>query len=89
VKDLPNITLSQDLLESDEIDYMVNGWYKVVLFYSLRLLVSTVVETLIILDRSLFIKEKVEESTVKIVPIFDPFISPRNLAIVAEKNVPS
>jgi len=48
-------------------------------------LYAMVVESLVVLDRSLFIKEKIPDSNVKIVNLFDPYISPRNFAIVAEK----
>ncbi|OXA41652.1 Protein RRNAD1 [Folsomia candida] len=84
VKNL-DINLSDDSLKTEEIDKMLKDWFKVVLFFSLRQLVANVVETLVILDRSLFIKENLPDAHVQIVALFDPEISPRNLAIISER----
>lgn len=66
---------------------MLSDWYKVVLFYSLRLLIANVVETVVVLDRALFVKENVKDGRVNIITLFDPVLSPRNFAIVAERFV--
>lgn len=76
----------EDSLHNDDIEKMVVDWYKVVLFFSIRLLVANVVETLVIIDRGLFIKENIIDSKVQIAALFDPKISPRNLAIISERR---
>ncbi|CAN0891162.1 Methyltransferase-like protein 25B [Linum grandiflorum] len=55
-------------------------------YWSLRAALGPVLETLILLDRLLFIQEQdgIEDATM--LPIFDPAISPRNLAIIARRS---
>ena len=59
-------------------------WWKVVVFYSLRLFFAPVIETVILLDRSIFLLEKGQDSC--LVPIFDPLISPRNHVLLSLKR---
>nr|XP_034320341.1 protein RRNAD1-like [Crassostrea gigas] len=58
-------------------------WRQVVIFYSLRLSLSPVVESLILLDRQLYLYEQGVSSY--LVPIFDPMTSPRNFVLLARK----
>lgn len=58
-------------------------WRQVVIFYSLRLSLSPVVESLILLDRQLYLYEQGVSS--HLVPIFDPMTSPRNFVLLASK----
>ncbi|XP_028406922.1 protein RRNAD1-like isoform X2 [Dendronephthya gigantea] len=60
--------------------------FNVVVFYVLRLLMAPVVEGLVLVDRLIYIKEKLPEINARIFRLFDPDISPRNLAIIAEKQ---
>ncbi|KVH99237.1 methyltransferase-like protein 25 [Cynara cardunculus var. scolymus] len=54
-------------------------------YWSLRAALGPVLETLILLDRLLLLQEEgVEGATM--VPIFDPTISPRNMALIAKKS---
>ena len=50
-------------------------------FQSLKLAMQPVIETMILLDRSEYLKE--QGFDVELKPIFDENISPRNMAIVA------
>lgn len=59
-------------------------WWEVVTFYSLRLAMAPVIETVILLDRQLFLYENGHNSIM--LPIFDPLLSPRNQVIVAVKT---
>lgn len=54
-------------------------------YWSLRAAMGPILETLILLDRLLFFQE--QESLVEafMLPIFDPALSPRNVAIIATK----
>ncbi|KAG5887848.1 hypothetical protein JTB14_005614 [Gonioctena quinquepunctata] len=58
-------------------------WKKVIVFYSLRLLLAPLVETIILNDRLLHVKEN--GSNCEIVSLFDCIISPRNQMIIAMK----
>ena len=59
-------------------------WWHVVIYYSLRLLFAPLIETVILLDRSLFLLEHGHDSS--LVPIFDPTQSPRNHVLISVKN---
>ncbi|KAL2943573.1 Protein RRNAD1, partial [Bienertia sinuspersici] len=53
-------------------------------YWSLRAALGPLLETLLLLDRLLFLQEQ-ENVEVRMLPIFDPVLSPRNLAIIAKK----
>ena len=53
--------------------------------WTLRALMSQVLESLVLLDRLLFLEES-EGVTATLFPIFDPFESPRNMVLVATKR---
>ncbi|RUS91928.1 hypothetical protein EGW08_000330 [Elysia chlorotica] len=62
---------------------LTHSWMRVVAFYTLRLSLAPLVETLLLCDRALFLSENGVPSL--LVPIFDPNISPRNFALLAVK----
>nr|XP_023012369.1 protein RRNAD1 [Leptinotarsa decemlineata] len=62
---------------------MNKTWKKVIVFYSLRLFLAPLVETIILLDRLLFLKE--QGSDCAILPLFDCTVSPRNQVITGSK----
>ncbi|XP_005097520.1 protein RRNAD1 [Aplysia californica] len=74
-------TVPPELLH--ECESMASKWMPVVGFYTLRLSLAPAVETLLLLDRMLFLFEKGIPSV--LVPIFDSSISPRNFALLAVK----
>eukprot|EP01114_Cavostelium_apophysatum_P023889 TRINITY_DN9151_c0_g1_i1.p1 TRINITY_DN9151_c0_g1~~TRINITY_DN9151_c0_g1_i1.p1 ORF type:complete len:575 (-),score=129.37 TRINITY_DN9151_c0_g1_i1:21-1745(-) len=61
-----------------------------VVFIALQMCLAPILETLIVLDRMIYICEQGVEAGVAIsagaLPIFDPSVSPRNLALLAVKN---
>ncbi|XP_030108430.1 methyltransferase-like protein 25B isoform X2 [Mus musculus] len=57
---------------------------RVVAFFSLALLLAPLVETLILLDRMLYLQE--QGFYAELLPIFSPELSPRNLVLVATKT---
>ena len=63
----------------------MSRWWDVVSLYSLRLCFAPVVETVMLLDRCLYLKESGVDN-VSLLPIFDPTQSPRNCVIVATKK---
>lgn len=54
-------------------------------YWSLRAALGPVLETLILLDRLLFLQEQGDSIEVFMLPIFNPSISPRNVALIAKK----
>lgn len=58
---------------------------KLHLFQMLRIYMSSVVETAIMLDRIIFLQESTQCSRVAVVHLFDPTLSPRCYAIIAIK----
>lgn len=61
----------------------VREWRRVVVVYTLRLALAPLVETVLLLDRLLFVLE--HGLSCEIRPIFDPKLSPRNHVIIARK----
>uniref|UniRef100_A0A8C9SU47 Methyltransferase like 25B n=1 Tax=Scleropages formosus TaxID=113540 RepID=A0A8C9SU47_SCLFO len=79
---LPRVGLPSDLpLDHSRLDAMLQQKGRVVVYFSLVLLLAPVVETLVLLDRMLFLQERGLQS--QLVPLFDPAFSPRNLVLVA------
>ncbi|KAK9937581.1 hypothetical protein M0R45_014360 [Rubus argutus] len=54
-------------------------------YWSLRAAFGPPLETLLLLDRLLFLQEQGSSVEVVMLPIFDPALSPRNVAIIAKK----
>ncbi|BAT93286.1 hypothetical protein VIGAN_07222900 [Vigna angularis var. angularis] len=54
-------------------------------YWSLRAALGPLLETLILLDRLLFLQEQGSALEACLLPIFDPNISPRNVAVIAKK----
>jgi len=71
-------------LTCPEVVKRLSRWWEVVTFYTLRLAMAPVIETVILLDRQLFLYENGHNSIM--LPLFDPLLSPRNQVIVAVKN---
>lgn len=55
-------------------------------YWSLRAALGQLVETYILLDRLLFLQEKGNSIQACLFPIFNPNVSPRNIAIIAQKT---
>ncbi|KAM9623054.1 methyltransferase-like protein 25B isoform 2-T3 [Morphnus guianensis] len=70
-------------LDSEAVEAMLEQQHKVVAFFSLTLLLAPLVETLILLDRLLYLREQGFQCA--LVPLFDPQFSPRNLVLVAAR----
>eukprot|EP00095_Tigriopus_kingsejongensis_P000323 snap_masked-scaffold292_size219010-processed-gene-1.16 protein:Tk00323 transcript:snap_masked-scaffold292_size219010-processed-gene-1.16-mRNA-1 annotation:"nhl repeat-containing protein 2" len=58
------------------VDKNLDLWWEVVAFYSLRLAFAPIIETVQLLDRSIFLFENGHSSA--LLPIFEPLLSPRN-----------
>ncbi|KAK3925106.1 Protein RRNAD1 [Frankliniella fusca] len=74
-----NISIPMCDLTSSDISEQLKCWQDVVALYSLRLLLAPLIETVVLLDRLIYIQECGHIGVVK--PGFDPILSPRNLII--------
>ncbi|NWS78875.1 RRNAD protein, partial [Crotophaga sulcirostris] len=83
---LPRVGLNPDTvpLESEAVRAMLEQQNKVVAFFSLTQLLAPLVETLILLDRLLFLREQGFHCA--LIPLFNPRFSPRNLVLVAART---
>lgn len=54
-------------------------------YWSIRAALGPVLETLLLLDRLLFLQEHPDSVEVAMLPIFDPILSPRNIALIGKK----
>ncbi|KAF6021109.1 RRNAD1 [Bugula neritina] len=71
--------------EIEECESLIEShWRAVVGAYTVRLALAPLVEAYILIDRVLYLWEHGISSS--LVPVFDPRISPRNMAIVAVKS---
>ena len=70
--------------QDPEIDEKLGYWWKVVAFYTLRLLFAPLIETLVLIDRCLYLQEKGLECS--LAALFDPELSPRNFVIYSVKS---
>ncbi|XP_063221430.1 methyltransferase-like protein 25B [Bacillus rossius redtenbacheri] len=80
-----NINIPVEDFSSEETLENLNQWKKVVTFYSLRLLLAPLVESIILLDRVQCLRES--GISCNLVPVFDPRLSPRNHVLIATKDL--
>lgn len=81
---LARVGLPPDLpLDPARVEALLEQQGRVVVYFSLSLLLAPAVETLVLLDRMIYLQENGVDS--KLVPLFDPNISPRNFVLVALK----
>uniref|UniRef100_A0A1A7WEH6 Ribosomal RNA adenine dimethylase domain containing 1 n=1 Tax=Iconisemion striatum TaxID=60296 RepID=A0A1A7WEH6_9TELE len=81
---LARVGLPPDLpLDPERVAAMLKHQNKVVVYFSLSLLLAPVVETLVLLDRMIYLQENDVAS--RLVPLFNPNFSPRNFVLVALK----
>ncbi|ESP00675.1 hypothetical protein LOTGIDRAFT_157965 [Lottia gigantea] len=77
-----NEVIPQDLMLEAKV--YLKQWKNVMSFYTIRLALSPVLETIILLDRMLYLYQ--HGITSILVPIFDPKISPRNFLLLSHKT---
>ncbi|EDV59603.2 protein RRNAD1 isoform X1 [Drosophila erecta] len=68
--------LDSRILSNDQTETDLANWQQIVSFYTLRLMMAPLVESIILYDRCLFLMEN--DCQVQIEAIFDPRVSPRN-----------
>ena len=80
-----------ELARTPDADALNNDWDhaweahagSLKLFHCMAEAVAPMVEALLLLDRALFLAELPQKPTVRLFPLFDPTISPRNLCLTA------
>ncbi|XP_017061468.1 protein RRNAD1 isoform X2 [Drosophila ficusphila] len=68
--------LDSRILSNEQTEADLANWQQIVYFYTLRLMMAPLVESIILYDRSLFLTEN--DCQVQIEALFDPRLSPRN-----------
>ncbi|PSN32724.1 Protein RRNAD1 [Blattella germanica] len=71
-------------VKSEEIVSDLLQWKRVVIFYTLRLMLAPLVETVILLDRLMSLEEL--DISSRLIPLFDPKLSPRNNILIGRKR---
>ncbi len=77
--------ISDDTLQGYLDKYMEEYGQKLNCFYQLRTLLAPVVESVILLDRVLYVLEQQATESVALYKLFEPATSPRCYALVATK----
>ena len=74
---------------SAEQEQMLGQWREYLCFYILRLCLAPVLESLLLIDRLLFLNEQHEGEgggDTALLPLFDPWISPRNFVLIGRRR---
>lgn len=85
-ENLPSVNVTNDELSDPQIVRDLTEWKKVVIVYTLRLLLAPLLETIILHDRKLWILESDPNNNCILPPTFDPLKSPRNHVMIAERG---
>lgn len=79
-----NIKIPETEMTDDRLIAELNDWKNLVIFYALRLMFAPLIETVLLLDRGLMLREFGIECRLE--AIFDPILSPRNHILTAVKK---
>ncbi|KAI8926448.1 hypothetical protein BC831DRAFT_456229 [Entophlyctis helioformis] len=83
----PSPTLTPAVLQS-YVDTYAQREKQIAVVWTMRSMLAGVIESLLLMDRFLFLVEKRPQMEVRLVPVFDHVDSPRNMAVVAVKPRP-
>lgn len=81
----PHLQLKDCDFQNPQIKHYLSQWQQIVIFGALRTMLAPLVETVVLLDRFLYLSENNLPPTLK--PIFDARLSPRNFVLLSVKNV--
>lgn len=73
-----------DEVDNNDITAMISDWEKVVIYYALCLMLGPIIESIILLDRAVYLYENGLNSSIKC--IFNPELSPRCFALISTKG---
>lgn len=71
-------------LQNLQIKFYLSRWQHIVIFGALRMMLAPLVETIVLLDRFLYLSENQLCPVLK--PIFDARLSPRNFLLFSVKS---
>ncbi|XP_012234528.1 methyltransferase-like protein 25B [Linepithema humile] len=80
-----HLQLKDSDFQNPQIKYYLSQWQQVVIFGALRTMLAPLVETVVLLDRFLYLSENNLPPILK--PIFDARLSPRNFILFSVKSV--
>lgn len=80
----PNLRPEDSDFQNSQIKSYLNQWRQIVIFGGLRMMLAPLVETVVLLDRFLYLSESDLSPILK--PIFDPRLSPRNFLLFSMKK---
>eukprot|EP00965_Chrysotila_dentata_P140847 4656329-Pleurochrysis_carterae.AAC.4 len=81
---LPPLSESEKAELMDKCRGMLGQWRRVVVLFTLRLMLAPLWEALIVIDRYLFLREHGHAAAM--VPLFDQLLSPRTFAVIGLKK---
>lgn len=81
----PNLRPEDSDFQNPQVKFYLNQWRQIVIFGALRTMLAPLVETVVLLDRFLYLSESDLSPILK--PVFDPRLSPRNFLLLSMKNV--
>ncbi|KAI8900453.1 methyltransferase domain-containing protein [Globomyces pollinis-pini] len=82
----PGEKISESLVHQVEEQYS-SRMKEVAIIWTLRSLLSECIESLILVDRVLYVKENQPNTSISLIPIFDHQTSPRNMALICTKEL--
>ncbi|KAI9487588.1 MAG: methyltransferase domain-containing protein [Benjaminiella poitrasii] len=91
---LKRLKMSENTFSIEEVENYYNEYKarkvdkQIIIIWTLRVLLAPVLESLILMDRWLYLDSTIEDSPTKSIslwPLFDPVMSPRNMVLVAIK----
>lgn len=80
-----DINIPDDVFDSFLVTNCLEQIDRVIIFYSLRLLVAPIVEYFILLDYQQYLSEHCQVKNTYLLSVFDPLLSPRNSILIAHK----
>ncbi|XP_018312574.1 protein RRNAD1 [Mycetomoellerius zeteki] len=80
----PNLRPKDSDFQNPQIKCYLNQWRQIVIFGALRTMIAPLVETVVLLDRFLYLSENDLAPILK--PVFNPRLSPRNFLLLSMKN---
>ena len=95
--DLKRCTISKDgeikiiEIEPGELErlweqYEVEGYHRLAAMWTLRSMMGMIIDSIILVDRFLFLMESGNDVDVTLIPLFDPVQSPRNFVLAAKRR---
>ncbi|KAK9712750.1 Methyltransferase domain [Popillia japonica] len=87
LKHMDSKLITKEDKDSDMIKTFLQDWKAVVTFYSIRLFFASLIESMILLDRYLYLcQETNDDGSCSLITLFDPLLSPRNHVLIGKRD---